>query len=58
MQYIVSKITTYDAYNQLFETKVGLSNSNMDLAFTVWGKSEETSRTSAITLVNLLNNHH
>ncbi len=33
-------ITTYDDWNQLWETKVGLADKKRTLLYSVWGKTE------------------
>lgn len=47
-------ITSYDDFNLLFETKVGLTDKKQTLLFSVWGKTEKESEANAHCLVNLL----
>jgi VIT1/CCC1 family predicted Fe2+/Mn2+ transporter len=42
---IVSKITVLDEDKELWETHIG--NSEMELLFSVWGKTEDESRRKA-----------
>lgn len=49
----ISPITVLDNDHELWETHVG--NSNMDLLYSVWGKSEELSRDKANKLIETLN---
>ena len=49
----ISPITVLDNDHELWETHIG--NSEMDLLFSVWGKSEELSRYKANELINILN---
>lgn len=54
VQYIISKVTMYHSEHLLFETKVGLNNKNMDLHYSVWGKSVTESRERAGKLIEML----
>ena len=47
-------ITSYDNDELLFVTKVGLPTGNMDLLYSVWGKSEKQSKDRAEELVKWL----
>lgn len=47
-------ITVYDADNQLYETKVGTNDKKMILLYSVWGKTEDASKSEAEGLVALL----
>ncbi len=47
-------ITSYDDFNLLFETKVGLTDKKQTLLYSVWGKSDKESEANAHCLVNLL----
>ena len=49
----ISPITVLDNDHELWETHIG--NSEMDLLFSVWGKSEEESRLAAENLIFSLN---
>lgn len=49
----ISPITVLDNDHELWETHIG--NSEMDLLFSVWGKSEEESRLAAENLMFSLN---
>lgn len=40
-------IAVYDEDNMLWETKVGLNNSNLTLLYSVWGKTELESKLRA-----------
>jgi len=53
--YQVSKITTYDEDKLLYETYVGLTNKEMTLICSGWGKTENESRNVANSICNLLN---
>ena len=61
-KYIISPVTTYNFDEQLFETKIGLSGSDMPLHYLVYGNSKEISRLRANQLIDLLNSviavHH
>jgi hypothetical protein len=46
---IVSKITVLDEDKELWETHIG--NSEMELLFSVWGKTEKESRGKAEELI-------
>ena len=49
----ISPITVFDNDHELWETHIG--NSEMDLLYSVWGKSEEESRLAAENLIFSLN---
>ena len=49
----ISPITVLDNDHELWETHIG--NSEMDLLFSVWGKSEKESRLAAENLIFSLN---
>ena len=49
----ISPITVLDNDHELWETHIG--NSEMDLLFSVWGKSEEESRERAKILIFSVN---
>ena len=49
----ISPITVLDNDHELWETHIG--NSEMDLLFSVWGKSEEESKGKANKLIETLN---
>ena len=54
VEYIISKITTYHSDHLLWETKVGINNKNMDLYYSVWGKSVVESRERSEKLREML----
>lgn len=47
-------ITSYDEWNLLWETKVGLSDKKGTLLYSVWGKTESESRINAENLLEKL----
>jgi len=47
-------ITSYDDWNKLYETKVGLADKKMTLLYSVWGKSELESKKNAENLLEKL----
>lgn len=47
-------ITSYDDFNLLWETKVGLDDKKRTLLYSVWGKTEVGSQKSAEQLVRFL----
>jgi len=52
MIYKISPITVLDNDHELFETHVG--NTDMELLYSVWGKTEQESRQKANQLIELL----
>jgi len=55
INFMVSPITVYDEDEELYATKVGEKDRNMDLFYTAWGKNYEESRKNAFKLLQLLN---
>lgn len=47
-------ITSYDDWNLLWETKVGLNDKKLTLLYSVWGKTEQDSIDKARALVGNL----
>lgn len=47
-------ITSYDDFNMLYETKVGLNDKKQTLLYSVWGKSQDESLNNTKKLVEIL----
>lgn len=47
-------ITVWDADNELWETKIGTNDKKMNLLYSVWGKTKETSKSEAEALIEIL----
>jgi hypothetical protein len=54
IKYIISPITTWDDEQMLFATKLGIEGKNMPLHYTVWGKTQQESRTRTEMLAEIL----
>jgi hypothetical protein len=54
VDYIISPVTTFDEDEELWQTKVGTKGKNMLLHYTVWGVSQENSRSKAEALARIL----
>ena len=57
-KFTISPVTFYDQDEQLFYTKMGVEGKNIPLHYTVWGKTETESRTSAEKLGEILTAHY
>jgi len=55
VKYIISPITTYNEWEDLFETKVGKNGEGMPLHYIVYGKTEKESRERAERLILIEN---
>lgn len=54
MKYIIAPITTYNEFDELFETKVAADYPGLPLVFCSFGRTEKDSRDNAEAMVSIL----
>lgn len=54
MKYLIAPITTYNEYDELFETKIAADVQGLPLICCVYGKTENGSRENAKAVVSIL----